>query len=416
MPSFPRLFIRDLPADFSRLCFASLATNLGDGALLAAGPLLVASLTTSPGAVGAAVVVQQLPWLLFSLFSGVIVDRLDRRRLVIVVNVCRSLVLVTLTVLIAFHVAPLGAIYSALFLLGTGETLADNAVGALTVSAVRGEDLGRANAQMSLTFTVGNQVAGPPLGALLFAVGHALPFGFHAVAFALAAFLVWRTALHPARLSAEGPPVSEASHVLTDLAVGLRWVSRHSALRILVVSIAVMDVVFAVAFVTWVLYGVEVLGLTNFQFGLLITSSAIGGLAGPAVYGWAEPRFGRPTLVRFGMTFEAMVHLALATTPPAWAVYGIMAAFGVHTMVWGAAFTTLRQQATPDALLGRVTSVYMTASVGGAAIGSALGALIAEYFGLTAGFWIGFITMCGVAALSWRPLAALETDSPRTNR
>ena len=55
----------------------------------------------------------------------------------------------------------------------------------------------------------------------------------------------------------------------------------------------------------------------------------------------------------------------------------------------------------------------MTASVGDAAIGSLMGALVAEYFGLTIGFWIGFIAMTGVAAFSWRPLAALETDSAK---
>lgn len=411
MPSFRRLLTRRLPVDFRRLWSASLVTNLGDGALLAAGPLLVASLTASPGAVGAAVVAQQLPWLLFSLFSGVVVDRLDRRRLVIVVNLCRSVVLATLTVLIALDVAPLAWVYVTLFLLGTGETLADNAVGALTVAAVRNEDLGQANAKIAVTFTLGNQLAGPPLGALLFAFGSALPFGFHAIAFAVAATLLWKTSLHPANEPAEGPPVAVASRVLADLRDGLRWVRHHPALRILVISIGLIDFVFGVAFATWVLYGTRILGLTDFQFGLLITSSAVGGLAGPAVYGWAEPRFGKPALVRFGMAFEAVVHLALATTPPAWVVYGVMAAFGVHTMVWGAAFTTLRQQATPAGLLGRVTSVYMTASVGGAAIGSLVGALVAEYFGLTIGFWIGFIAMSGVAAFSWRSLAALETDS-----
>ncbi len=73
---------RSLAPGFGRLWSASLVTNLGDGAFLAAGPLLVASLSTDPLAVGAAVAVQQLPWLLFALVSGAVVDRVDRRRLI----------------------------------------------------------------------------------------------------------------------------------------------------------------------------------------------------------------------------------------------------------------------------------------------------------------------------------------------
>jgi len=175
---------RSLAPGFGRLWSASLVTNLGDGAFLAAGPLLVASLSTDPLAVGAAVAVQQLPWLLFALVSGAVVDRVDRRRLIIAVNAARAAILALLAALIAVHDATLPILYTALFVLGVGETLADNATGALVVRLVPRDQLGTANARLSAVFTVGNQFAGPPLGAWLFAMGAAAPFGLHAAAFA----------------------------------------------------------------------------------------------------------------------------------------------------------------------------------------------------------------------------------------
>ncbi|HZX07439.1 MFS transporter, partial [Kribbella sp.] len=114
----------ELGADFRKIFPAAIISNLGDGAMLAAGPLLVASITTRPAAVGAAAFVQQLPWLLFALFSGVLVDRLDRRLMIVAADIFRALVLVALGAAVLFHTAPLWAVYAALFLLGTAETLA----------------------------------------------------------------------------------------------------------------------------------------------------------------------------------------------------------------------------------------------------------------------------------------------------
>src|SRR5438128_1464104 len=126
----------ELGSDFRKIFPASIISNLGDGAMLAAGPLLVASITTQPAAVGAAAFVQQLPWLLFALFSGVLVDRLDQRLIIVAADTFRALVLAALGVVVLLGTSPLWAVYGALFLLGTAETLADNASGALLVTAV----------------------------------------------------------------------------------------------------------------------------------------------------------------------------------------------------------------------------------------------------------------------------------------
>jgi MFS family permease len=105
---FPRL-----GADFSKLWTASAASNLGDGVTMAAGPLLVASITTDPAAVAGAVFAQQLPWLLFALISGAWADRLDRRRPVVTVNLIRAAAMATLVAAVPFGVNALSFAASA---------------------------------------------------------------------------------------------------------------------------------------------------------------------------------------------------------------------------------------------------------------------------------------------------------------
>lgn len=389
----------ELGSDFRRIFPASIISNLGDGAMAAAGPLLVASITTQPAAVGAAAFIQQLPWLLFALFSGVLVDRLDRRLMIVTADTFRALVLVALGVAVLLDTAPLWAVYTALFLLGTAETLADNASSALLVSAVPKQHLGKANARLFASGTVLQQLGGPPLGALLFAAGAGIPLVFDAVTFAAAATLVARVAVRPPL-----PDPSTRAALLHDVREGVRWLWQHSGVRTLALSILVMNITFCAAFATWVLFARERLGLSETQFGLLMAVGAVGGVVGMPTYHFLEPRVGPVTLLRAGLIIETAVHLVLALTRNPWVAGATMAVFGVHAVVWGIVSTTTRQQVTPDKLMGRVNSVYLLASVGGAAVGSALGGVLAQRFGLAAPFAIAFVAMVVMTLVAWRPL------------
>lgn len=392
-------FPSELGPDFRKIFPAAIISNLGDGALIAAGPLLVASITTEPAAVGAAAFVQQLPWLLFALFSGVLVDRLDRRLMIVAADTFRAIVLAALGLAVLFDTAPLWAVYVALFLLGTAETLADNASGALLVSAVPKDHLGKANARLFASGTVLQQLGGPPLGALLFAAGAGIPLVFDAVTFAAAAILIARVAVRPPL-----PDQSTRAALLHEVREGVRWLWHHSGVRTLALSILVMNITFCAAFATWVLFAREQLGLSETQFGLLVSVGAVGGVLGMPTYHFLEPRVGSVTLLRAGLVIETTVHLILALTRNPWVAGATMAVFGVHAVVWGIVSTTARQLATPDALMGRVNSVYMLASVGGAAIGSALGGILAQQYGLAAPFAIAFVAMVVMTAVAWRPL------------
>jgi len=388
----------ELGKDFRKIWPAAAISNLGDGAMAAAGPLLVASITDQPAAVGAAAFIQQLPWLLFALFSGALVDRLDLRRVIVAADTFRAIVLGALGLAVLLQQSPLWAIYLTLFLLGTAETLADNAATSLLVTAVPKTQLGKANARLFATGTVLGQLGGPPIGAFLFAVGHGVPLVVDAITFAAAAALIARLASRPRAV----PTVRTA--LWADVREGVRWLWNHAGVRTLALAILVMNITFCAAFATWVLFARERLGLSETQYGLLISAGAIGAVAGMPVYHLLEPRFGSLTLLRAGLVLETTVHLILALTRNPWVAGTTMAVFGVHAVVWGIVSTTARQLATPEELMGRVNSVYMLASVGGAALGALLGGVLVQQLGLTAPFLVAFVAMVAVTVVAWRPL------------
>jgi MFS family permease len=388
----------ELGQDFRKIWPAAAISNLGDGAMVAAGPLLVASITDEPFAVASAAFAQQLPWLLFALLSGALVDRLDRRMVVVAADIFRAITLGAFGFAVLFGVSPLWLVYLTLFLLGTAETMVDSAAGALLVTAVPKGQLGKANARLTATGTTANQLVGPPIGALLFAIGTGVPLVVDAVTFAAAAALISRVTVRPT--------VTEAPRtaLLADVRDGVRWLWNHAGVRTLAWTILVMNLTFMAGFATWVLYAKQRLGLSDTQFGLLISVSAIGAIAGLPVYHLLEPRFGSLTLLRAGLVVETAIHLILAVPRSPVVVVVTMTVFGVHAVVWGIVSTTARQLATPDALMGRVNNVYALASVGGAALGALLGGVLAQRFVLTTPFMVAFVGMAIMTAVAWRPL------------
>jgi MFS family permease len=385
-----------LGRSFRWLLAATVVNNAGDGVAIAAGPLLVASQTRDPFLVSLALLSQYLPVLLFGVIAGTAADRFDRRRMVAIVNFGRAFVLAVLVVTIASGTVSIVLVLIALFVLGTAETFADAASSTLIPGLVAREDLGIANARMQGGFLLTNQFLFPPIGAFLFAVGMALPFVANAVAFALGAVLITRIAT-----SAPERPVN-GSGWLADMAEGIRWLVAHPPMRTLALTIVTFNVTFGAAWSVLVLYTSERLGMNEVGFGLLITATAIGGVIGITSYGWLERRVSLGDLMRVGLLIETGTHLSLAlTTLPAVAL-GTMVVFGAHEYVWGTTSTVVRQRAVPDALLGRVGSVYRVAIVGGLVVGTPLGGLLARTFGITAPFWFGFAGSALLVALLWR--------------
>lgn len=401
---------RRLGASFRWLVGSAFVSNLGDGVAIAAGPLLVASLTQDARLVALAATLQWLPPLLFGLFAGVLTDRLDRRLIVVSVDLARAVVLAVLATVIATGHVSIAIVLGSLFLLGTAEVFADNASGTLVPTLVHRDDLAVANSRIQTAFLTMNQLAGPPLGAALFAAGTVLPFGAQAVSVLLGAVLVARVVL-PAPDPADAGPARE-HHLRRDIAEGIRWVAHHAAVRTLVLTILIFNVTFGAAWSVLVLYATQRLGLGEIGFGLLTTVSAVGGLAGTASYGWITRRVTLGDLMRIGLVVETLTHLALALTRTAWVALAIFFVFGAHAFIWGTTSVTVRQRAVPAVLQGRVGSVNLVGVFGGLVVGSGIGGLLAERWGVTAPFWFAFAGSAVFVVLLWRQLAHVaHTDA-----
>lgn len=398
---------------FAQLLAASVTTNLGDGVRLAAGPLLIASITSDPALVAGAVFVQQLPWLLVSLPAGAYVDRLDRRRLVVSIAVIRALLAAGLCGAVAAGVASIALVYLAFFAVGVAEVVTDNATAALLPELMQPHQLPRANARLSVASLVGNQFTGPALGAWLFVVGAAIPFAAEAAGFAIAAALLATLPTGKA-----DPRVAERrprGWLAKDINDGVHWLRRDQAVRLLALVLAAMNVTFMAAFATWVLYARQRLGVSGAGFGLLLTASAVGGLIGAAVTGRLTDRFGPAALLRAGLLIETSVHISLALTRSPWVAGATMVFFGAHAAIWGVVAVTLRQRLVPLRLLGRINSVYFLLTMGGSAVGALAGGFLARALGLAGPFWLAAIANAVLIAAVWRRInSAVLPPAPPT--
>ena len=330
-----------LGRSFRWLLASSWVTNLGDGITLAAGPLLVASQTHNPLAVAMAVFLQRLPWLLLSLYAGVVADRLNRRAIVMTTGLVRVAILLLLTASILTHRVDIAVVLAALFLFGVNETFGDTTTTTLLPMLVEKPDLGIANSRALTGVVVWNQLAGPPVGA---------------------------------------------------------------AVRTLAITIFTFNVTFGAAWSVLVLYARDRLGMSAIGFGLITTAMAVGGLLGAASYGWLERHVRLGVIMRGGLIIETLTHLALALTRWAWFALIVFVIFGAHAFIWGTTSTSVRQRAVPAQFQGRVGSVYLTGVVGGIVIGSALGGLVASVWGVTAPFWFAFAGSALILVVIWRSL------------
>lgn len=383
---------------FRWLVGSASVSNLGDGIALAAGPLLVASQTPDPFLVALAGLLQRLPWLLFGLHAGVLADRVDRRLVVIAVDLLRAFVLVVLVAALVTGAVNVPVVLVAMFLLGTAEVFVRTSSATLLPMVVPRADLGIGNARMMTAGITLNQLVGPSLGAALFALGMAWPFVVQAVCLLLGALLISRMVIPPLP-APEGP-----RHVGRDIAEGLRWTWGNPAVRTLTLAIVTFNVTFGAAWSVLVLYATDRLGLGAVGFGLLTTVGAVGGLAGTAGYDWLERHASLASIMRVGLVIETLTHLGLAVTTTPWVAMVIMFVLGAHAFVWGTTSRTVRMRAVPAHLQGRVGSLYSIGVFGGIVAGQALGGVVAQIWGITAPFWFAFVGSAVILALIWREL------------
>ena len=372
-----------LGGNFSRLWTAGAISNLGDGVVLAALPLLAASLSRSPTTVAMVTVAATLPWLLFSLIGGAIADRTDRRRTMAIVDGFRFVAMGLLGFALVTDAESIPLLIIVSFSLGIAETVFDNAAQAVLPSIVADSDLVTANGRLEGAQIVANQFVGPPLGALLFGLTAAAPFFLDAATFAVAALLVLglRGSFGPDRV------VGDAT-VRADIAEGLRWLLHHRLLRSLAIALGIMNLIGMAAMTMLVLYAQDVLHLTNWGYGLLLTTEAAGAVLGSAMAARTARRFGTGTTLLLAITVSGASMLVPALWAQPVAVAASLAVGGFGGLGWNVLTVSLRQSLVPDELLGRVNSAYRMVGWGTMPLGAIGGGLIADAFGLRAPFFV----------------------------
>jgi MFS family permease len=409
MPSLGELIApRRLGRDFRWLLSSSWTSNLGDGIALSAAPLLLASLTSSPLLVAAGAMMQFLPWLLFGLFAGSVADHHDRRRLVMIANGSRAVLVLALVAFLVTGQVTVWIVLAAAFLYGTAEVFADTAGSTLLPMLVRPADLGVGNARLQAGFLVGNQLAGPPLGAFLFAAGSFWPFLVQILCVSLAVILISRIARTPVP-EKEPAPDGRTSRPIRE---GLAWLAGNPPVRTLVLIILVFNVTWAAPWGILVLYATDHLDMGPVGYGALTTASALGGILATLCFGWLERHVSFATLMRVCLTLEVLMHLAFALTTSPVVAFALMIGFGAYAFVWGTISTTVRQRLVPLSLQGRIASVNMVGVFGGLVIGQLIGGLLAQTWGLTAPWWFAFVGSAITLVFVWPSISHIAAARP----
>jgi MFS family permease len=400
--------VTGLGTRFWRMYASSATSNLADGIGRTALPLLAASYTRDPVLVAGLTTFAFLPWLLFALLSGALVDRVDRRYAMSAANAVRALSLGALALLTALHAGSVLALYAVAFLLGTAETVYDSATRALLPQVVGRRDLDRANSLLTVEDTLGQHFVGAPAGAALFALAATLPFALNSAGFAVAAVLILavRGVRRPER-------PAERTSVARDVGEGVRWLRRHRLLRGLTLISAATGFVQSMTTGVLVLYVLEVLHVPSSAFGLIVLGAGVGALVGGVLTPRLTRWFGRGRMLTGGALLTALTTgaMGLTSSPAVAAVLFALAAAGV--MVWNVLTMSLRQSLIPQAMFGRVQGAYRTLVWGGIALGTLTGGAVAAGVGLSGVFLVaggGLLVMAGCLDVLVRRHAAELTD------
>jgi MFS family permease len=344
--------------------------------VIAAVPLMAASLTRSPIGVSITVAATYAAWLIAGLPAGALVDRWHRRVTMVVADLVRAALLAVFAVAVMADKASLWLLIAVVFLVGVAGCFFDPAAQA-AIPAVVGRDqqtLAKANGRIWSLDLLGRSLVGPPVGAALFAVAAVLPFAANAVTFAISAlFLVG--------LSHLGRPAHaqhEQMRLARSVADGISFLACHRELRGLTLGMASFNFVYNLAYATLVLFAQERLGLDERGFGVLLAMLAVGG----PLAGWLSPKLsGRVSTLR--MYAGCLLAQALAWAAVTLVESTIVASLAL-TVVGFASMTatvigaTARQSLTPDHLLGRMSAATRVVGLGTAGVGALLGGLAGE--------------------------------------
>lgn len=386
-----------LGGTFHRFWAAGTLTNLGDGMLATALPLIAATLTHDPLAVSGLVVARFLPWLLVAPFSGVLLDRVDRLRAMTVSSTVAAIAVTALAVLIATGGATLWALYATIFVVICCETVTDP-VTRITVSRiVPGRLLDRANSRLEGGRLVAQDCVATPVAGVLFAVAAALPVAGTALSYALCAVLAVTVAVMLRRVpevaeSAESGGTEPGQGVLRSLREGFAYVFGQSLTRGLAFNNAGAMIGIQMATSVLVLYAQDVLGVPEALYGLFLASIAVGGVLGSVLASRLVAGLGRRAVMMGGYLGMGLCLVAVGLVSDAWSAALGWALLGLCMTVTNVAGSLLFQVVVPSHVRGRAAAAFRMVGWGLSPVGALLGGLLGR-IDLALPFLVGGLVM-----------------------
>ena len=363
---------------FPRLALAAGCCTVGDGLRLVALPLLAATITRNPVLISGLVAAAYLPYVLFGLPIGAMVDRGRPEVFLRMANVARAVLLTCLVVLLSADVQSIGLLCLLAFVLGTAEAVYDNATQSLVPRIVVNDRFEMANGTLVTLELVGEDLVGPALAGLLFAVSMVLPFGLSAGLLALSVLVLLRIT------TAAQPRPATSAGLGAEMMAGLRWLWAARFVRRLLLTGAVLTGATMAWEATLVLLALGPMGVSPASYGLILAGGAVGGVLGalctPALVG----RHDRWLLQLIALTAGGMVDLALAAFPRPWVAALAWGVTGFVFAVWIVLSASARQRLIPPALLARVNSAGRMLLMAAIPLGALTGGVLAQAFGLRA--------------------------------
>ncbi|MEU6641360.1 MFS transporter [Saccharomonospora sp. NPDC046836] len=358
---------------------SSALANLGDGIGKVAFPLLAATVTRDPILIAGLSAAQFLPWLLCALVVGGLLDRIDRRKAIVIANAARAVVVAAMAALVLLDAVSIWVVYVAALLIGVAETVADSAANVLIPALTERERLANANSKLQATEIVGQTFLGGPVGSLTFAMFAAFPFLLNSAAFAIGAALL---AAMAGSYRPRGPARPETT-LRSDLADGVRWVRRNPLLLRLLLVAGAVSLLSELAQAQLVLYALEDLRLSPGAFGVFAFVGGIGGLAGAAVAARLIDRFDRRTLLSAGIVAAGAGFGGMGLSSDVVLSAALFGVFASAVVVVNVLLATARHTLVPGELLGRVLGVWRTAVWGAIPVGALLGGVLTDLLGST---------------------------------
>ncbi len=405
-----------LSAGFNRLWSSAIASNLADGIGRTAVPLIATTLTRDPALIAGLTAVTFLPWLIFGIPAGMLLDRVDRRVAMAVANTLRFAVAALLSVLIATGGLTIWWLYACVLLFGMGETVFDNATTTVVPSLVTRDQLDRANGRMQSAEIVVQNFIATPIAGFLFAVAIGLPIWLTGSGFLIAGLLALAIPAAAARAySSKRTETDEAGGTQAPrpgFGTVVSFLIHQRFLRNMIVLTSVTASALAFAQGSVVLLLLQTFAVPAAAIGVVTAAVGVGALIGALTASIFVERFGRGRVMFTAVLVSGAGLLGVGLTSNVFIAITAYAigAFGVA--VWNVPWGALRQSIVPSDMLGRAMGIIRTIGWGLTPVATVLGGFVAR-IDLRLPFVIGGGLVVVLALIATRLLLSAGAQVPQ---